>query len=148
MIRPLIHICSYRNQMQAGSSSKPPNGFTLLEVLVASALMGLVLVVVMQLMSAGLTSLKAVRLQGEALLVAERVLGDYCQNRALKPGTFSGNEGKFAYQVRLEPQYTLTIVQGLKATCYHLKVTVAWREGGHPRSVALESARTVFQRGS
>jgi hypothetical protein len=75
-------------------------------------------------------------------------MGDYSHNRFLKPGTFSGQEGKFAYQVVLSPQYTVAQPQALareNLTCYLVRVTVRWQEGGKIRSVDLETARTQVQ---
>ncbi|MBM4284244.1 MAG: hypothetical protein FJ128_03190 [Deltaproteobacteria bacterium] len=129
--------------------SPAAGGFTLLETLMAAAIMGLVLVVVMQLLSAGLNSLKAARLQGQALQVAERLLSEYCQSGALKAGEFTGREGRFTYRVRLASQYAVNLPhQQQQVVCYLVRVQVSWQEGAATRSVALETVRTQAQRGS
>ncbi len=123
------------------------SGFSLLEVLVATALMGLVLVVLLEVLSASLRAQEASQSQAQALLVADRVLWEYGDFRVLKPGTYQGEEGRFAYQVRLEPQFQVDNPAS-RVTCYLLQVTVFWGERGRTKSVGLQTVRVEAQKRS
>ena len=65
-------------------------GFSLLEVLVASALMGLVLVVLLQVLTSAIRAQEACWGNTQALLVAEKVLQENCQINTLTGGHLPG----------------------------------------------------------
>jgi prepilin-type N-terminal cleavage/methylation domain-containing protein len=124
-------------------------GFSLLEVLVATALMGLVLVVLLRVLSTSIRAQEACRGQAQALMVGEQVLGEYASLRELKPGRYGGEEGRFAYQVSLEPQYNLTAPGSeTRVTCYLIQVSVAWQERGKAKSLRLQTMRTAVHKKS
>jgi prepilin-type N-terminal cleavage/methylation domain-containing protein len=125
-----------------------PPGFSLLEVLVATALVGLVLVALLQLLSASWRAQEASAGQVQALMVAERVLGEYVGARELKAGHYGGSQGRFAYRVNLYPQYEVIYPsQGKKLTCFLIQVTVSWEDRGQAKSTGLETARVVVLKG-
>jgi prepilin-type N-terminal cleavage/methylation domain-containing protein len=119
-------------------------GFSLLEVLVATALVGLVLVVLLRLLSASWRAQEASVGQVQALMVAERVLGEYLGARELKAGHYGGSQGPFAYRVNLYPQYEVNYPSlSKRLTCFLIQVTVSWEERGQAKSMGLETARVV-----
>jgi len=127
------------DRLPAGFNSA---GFSLLEVLVAAALMGGVLLVLLQLLSAGLRSREAAHAYGQAIQVAENRLGEFCQQDKLRAGIFPGQQGPFAYKVSITPQYHLPEeVDPKRITCFLLKVEVFWTERGKIKSVTLETMR-------
>ena len=120
-----------------------PAGFTLLEVLVATTLMGLVLLVLMQVLSATIRTREASWNHTQALLVAEKVLQENCELNTLTGGTYQGREGHFDYKVNITPQFQLTTPFRFKELlCSLIQVTVFWKERGANKSLALTTART------
>ena len=124
-------------------------GFSLLEVLVAATLMGLVLVVLLQVLTSALRAQEASRSHTQAVMVAEKVLWEYGDLRNLKRGSFQGREGRFAYQVRVEPQFQAPYAaQGRLLVCCLVQVTVSWEERGKTKSLEFQTLRTEAQKKS
>jgi prepilin-type N-terminal cleavage/methylation domain-containing protein len=122
-------------------------GFSLLEVLVATALMAGLAAILLQVMTVGLRAQKASLDQAQALEVASQVLQEYSRESALAPGTFQGNQGAYAYLVRITPQYQIAgRSQNTQIVCYLLNVAVTWMEKGKPKAVELNTMRTVVRR--
>ena len=118
-------------------------GFSLLEVLVAATLMGLMLVVILQVLTSALRAQEASRRNTQAVLVAENVLEDYGELRNYKEGTFQGREGRFDYLVRLVPQFQVPLPppQDKQLICYLVQVKVSWEEQGKVKSLDLHTLR-------
>jgi prepilin-type N-terminal cleavage/methylation domain-containing protein len=122
-------------------------GFTLLEVLVATALMGVVLVALLQVLSSAIWAQEAAMGHMQALLVAEKVLQENCQVASLGAATYQGRDGGFDYLVQITPQYELSNPQQSRLVmCSLIQVTVSWRERGRTKSLDLETVRTVVQK--
>ena len=119
-------------------------GFSLLEVLVAATLMGLMLVVIMEVLTSTLRAQEASRSNTQAVLAAEKVLQEFGDQRNYKEGTFQGREGRFDYQVRLVPQFEVSfpVFQNNRLLCYLVQVTVSWKEQGRTKSLELQTLRT------
>jgi type II secretory pathway pseudopilin PulG len=109
-------------------------GFSLLEVLVATTLMGLMLVVILEVLTSTLRAQEASRSNTQAVLAAEKVLG---------------REGRFDYQVRLEPQFQVPYPgENKRLVCSLLQVMVSWKEQGKVKSLEFQTLRTTVQRKS
>jgi prepilin-type N-terminal cleavage/methylation domain-containing protein len=122
-------------------------GFTLLEVLVATALMGVVLVVLLQVLTSAIRAQEAAQGHMRALLVAEKVLQENCGASSLAASTHQGRVGGFNYLVRVTPQYELSNPQKKQLImCSLIQVTVSWQERGQTKSLALETIRTMVQK--
>lgn len=125
------------------------DGFTLLEVLVATMLMGLVLVVLLQVLTSSLRSQEASFRRTQAVLVADKILGENCQINTLREGTYQGREAQYDYVVRVSPQEEW--VSGLsnrRILCSLIQVTLAWQERGARKTLELQTLRTGSQKGS
>ena len=122
-------------------------GFSLLEVLVATTLMGLVLVVLLQVLTGAMRAQEVTLEQARALQVAERALQESCTAMKLAAAQYQGQAGPYNYLVKVTPQYEVAdqtldrLVQ-----CSLIQVTVSWQERGSNRSVSLETIRTAVQR--
>jgi general secretion pathway protein I len=124
-------------------------GFSLLEVLVASALMGLVLVVLLQVLTSAIRAQEACWGNTQALLVAEKVLQENCQINTLTGGTYQGRDGRYDYVVQITPQYELAgPFAERRVICSKVQVTVAWQERGQQKTLELETLRTDAQKNS
>lgn len=123
-------------------------GFTLLEVMVAATLMGLVLVMILQLLTSTLRAQEASRNNTRAVLTAQKVLEEF-SDRDLSRGVFRGQEGRFAYEVSLVPQFTVPYPgQKRQLVCSMLKVKLSWEERGQAKSLELKTIRTTVQKRS
>lgn len=133
----------------AASRSAGTEGFSLLEVLVAAALMGLVLVVLLQVLSSALRSQEASWKHTQAVLVAEKILEENCEINTLKAGIYQGRDGRYDYMVRITPQYELADpLSSRRILCSLIQVTLAWQERGARKTLELQTLRTGAQRGS
>jgi len=132
-----------------GRADRPASlapGFSLLEVLVATTLMGLVLVALLQVLSASFSAQEASIRSSQAVLVADKVLQDYCGSRNLAAGDFQGQEGSFSYRVRRSLLFDFSSRQSpSKVACTLTQVTVFWEERGRAKSLELETIRSVYQ---
>lgn len=120
--------------------SQESRGFTLLEVLVALAILGLAVVTIIQLFSGGLRLLKLSGDHQRAILLADQ------KAREVEPsaeGIESGQEGEFAWERRVEPypvpeELTVPGVSPLRV--FHISVHVRWSAN---RSVEVATLRTA-----
>lgn len=123
-------------------------GFGLMEVLVATMVMGLVLVVLLQVLTGALRAQEAALGHARALQVAEMVLQQSCNAMNLAAGRYQGEDGPYHYLVRVTPQYEVSNTNlNRQVKCSLIQVTVSWREREGERHVELETIRTVSQSG-
>jgi general secretion pathway protein I len=127
--------------------SPASEGFSLLEVLVATAIMGLVLVVLLQVLTSALRAQNASWNHTQALLTAEKVLQENCEINSLAAGTYQGRDGRYDYVVRVTPQYELDNPSATKRfLCSLIQVTVTWLERGRRKTLELQTVRTGAQK--
>jgi prepilin-type N-terminal cleavage/methylation domain-containing protein len=122
-------------------------GFSLLEVLVATTLMGIMLVVLLQVLTSALRAQETSLAHIQALLVAEKVLQENCGAASLAAATYQGRDRGFDYLVRFSPQYELSNPSlNQLVRCTLIQVTVSWQERGRTKSLSLETMRTAVQK--
>lgn len=115
-------------------------GFTLLEVLVAMAIVAVAITTMLQLSSQSLRLLKLTGEQQEATLLADRLM------REVEPSVEevrSGQEGAFAWERRvgvLPVTAELAPASGPPPALYSVSVAVRWAQG---RSLTVSSLRTA-----
>lgn len=118
-----------------------------MEVLVATTLMGLVLVVLLQVLTGAMRAQEMTLEQARALQLAERTLQQSCAAMDLAAAQYEGQAGSYNYLVKVTPQYEVadqTLDRLVR--CSLIQVTVSWEERGSNRSVSLETVRTAVQR--
>ena len=137
-----------RGRLCRGPLPSPRNsGFSLLEVLVATTLMGLVLVVLLQVLTTALSAQEASRGHIRAIMAAEKVLQEYSGEKKLAAGSFQGREGHYAYLARVTPRFEISDPNMEKRVrCFLIQVTVSWQERGKTKSLDLQTIRTVAQK--
>jgi len=136
-------------QSPAPPAPRPPGaeGFGLLEVLVATAIMGLVLVVILQVLTSALRAQEASWGYTQAVLVAEKILQENCEINTLERGTSQGRDGRYDYVVKVTPQYELADpFADKRILCSLLQVTLTWQEWGRHKTLELQTIRTVAQK--
>ena len=115
-------------------------GFTLLEVLVALAILGLAVVSIMRLFSEGLRLLKLSGDHQHAVLLADQKAREVRPTRA---STQSGQEGEYIWERKVEPvpmPDELTVVGAAPLRVFRVSVLVHWSGN---RSVEVATLRTA-----
>ena len=127
------------------SVSSKQRGFSLLEVLVAFVVMGLVVGVLLQLFGA---SMRSVALSDEysfAVQVAESQLAAVGSAIPVKQGTVSGTEAgsDYHWNVAIAPLKLDEKLENLPVPMqvFRIEVTVTWGNGDKPRTFSLSSLR-------
>jgi prepilin-type N-terminal cleavage/methylation domain-containing protein len=123
-----------------GRACSAASGFTLIEVLVALAIAGLGLGVLMVAASQGLGNLRTADNYIEATRRAQSRLATVGTELAVKEGDWSGDDGGgFSWHIQAHP------VPGTdeKATFipYDVVVTIGWSSEGKVKAVSLQSQR-------
>jgi prepilin-type N-terminal cleavage/methylation domain-containing protein len=130
-----------------GAHSPQSAGFSLLEVLVATAIMGMVLVVLLQVLTSALRAQEASWGHTQAVMMAEKVLQENCEVNTLAEGTYQGRDGRYDYVVRVTPQYELADpFADKRVLCSLIKVTLTWQEWGRQKTLELQTIRTAAQK--
>src|SRR5215469_17079 len=125
------------------SAERHSAGFTLIEVLMALAIVGLALRAVAATFSNSLTAHETAADAEAALAVAEEQLA--LAAASPRPGSAAGNfAGRFAWRTTVAPyddgDKTTDPTHSLPAL-YRVAVSVAWRDGRRSREVALSTLR-------
>jgi general secretion pathway protein I len=124
-------------------------GFSLLEVLVATAIMGLVMVVLLQVLTSALRAQEASWRHTQAVLVGEKILQENCEINSLKAGTYQGREGQYDYVVRVTPQEVFARPAADKQIlCSLIQVALTWQEWGRRKTLELQTLRIGPEKGS
>ncbi len=130
-----------------GTMAADCQGFSLLEVMVATALMSLVLVALLQVLTGAMRAQETTLEHAKAIRLAERLLQERCNAMDLSAAQRQGEDGEFSYVVRVTPQYEVA-ERSLErlVRCAMIQVRVSWKERDQERSVTLETMRTASQR--
>lgn len=123
------------------AARRRPSGFTLLEVLVALAILSLAVVVSIQAFAGGLRLLKLSGEHQEAMLIADQKAREITSPTS--GGTESGTEGAYAWEREVKIVATPDLdVEGrtVKWRVWEIDVRVKW---GERRQVSLATLRTV-----
>lgn len=123
-------------------------GFTLLEVVVALAILGIALTVIIELFSGGLRLARTSEEYTKAMNYASTKMEEIMTQQNMEEGT---DEGEFDDTFRWQVGVTkLDVLPGEKSTdfkppvdLYQVKVDVLWQSGSKERSARLESYRTI-----
>ena len=117
-------------------------GFSLLEVLVAFAILALSLGVLMQLFSGGMRNTLVSDGYSRAVELAESTLALAGTEIPLEPGGHSGEEKGLRWQLNIQPyppQELLAPPEHIEA--FHVSVRVTWDDADRDRSVVLDTLR-------
>jgi general secretion pathway protein I len=112
-------------------SSSSARGFTLIEVLVAFAILALTLAALMQVFAAGLRSSDAVDRHLMATMLARSVMDDLGAEIPIAAGERSGEiEQGYRWTVRIQPSATIPSVAIAEwmQTPYEIQVEVTWND--------------------
>jgi prepilin-type N-terminal cleavage/methylation domain-containing protein len=117
-------------------------GFTLIEVLVATAIAGLVLVALLESFSSGLSTVSRVAARDRASLLAQSILEAVGARGLLTEGIETGRASK-GVEWRTTTRRRDDLIYSDPATIlvvpYEVEVEVAWRDGRRSRSLTLHT---------
>ena len=140
-------------------------GFTLMEVMVAVAIMGMVLVALMHVFSSLLTGIGKTELYNEGTLVAREVLERSLIGQTLEEGVYSGEvHDMFQWELTVVRRETsLDLQEGIRAMesgsadlaidwleeespleMYELTVSVSWPDTPYPGKISLSTLRAII----
>jgi general secretion pathway protein I len=137
-VLPIAHR-RYCRQARWGHSQ----GFSLLEVLVAFAILALSLGVVLQIFSSGTHNVIAGSAYSRAADLAESVLALAGTTIPIEPGVQSGDELAFHWELEITPYGLPELAappQGVVA--YLVTARVSWTDIGRERRLVLQTLRT------
>ncbi len=124
-------------------SAKGADGFTLLEVLVALALLGIALVVILQLFSANMRGISASDNYAKAVMTAESKMREILDDEQIQEETWSETT-KDGYRV----DASITVAEkkrteNLPVQLLEITLTVNWTDGAKDRSLGLKTMKLV-----
>lgn len=118
-------------------------GFTLLEVLVALAILGIAITVVLQLFSANLRSVAASGDYLSAAVKAEAKMREILDDNALSEKSLSETT-KDGYRIDVSVADTLKEkTDSIQVALLDVSVTIHWTNGARERSLTLRTAKVV-----
>jgi general secretion pathway protein I len=120
-------------------------GFSLLEVLVAFAILSMTLGVLLQVFSVGLRNTAISEEYTYAVLHAESVLAALGREEPLLEGSGEGQlDDKFSWRSSVTPYEEEDVdLSDSTAVAYRLEVEVFWQSADKTRSIMLETLRVV-----
>ncbi len=135
--------------------SSADKGFTLLEILLAIAILGVAVTVIMQQFSAGLRIARTSKTYTTATIYAKQMLEEYLLAEEMEEGEASGTfDDGFTWNVSIAPYEDYMEDEGateeqqelyeyLPLEMFRVESVVSWMEGGREKSVALATLKTV-----
>ncbi|MGY1458211.1 MULTISPECIES: type II secretion system protein XpsI [unclassified Luteimonas] len=126
------------------------HGYTLIEVLVAFAVLALALTFLLGTLSGATRQVRWSSDAGRAALHAQSLLADVGVGEALQPGREEGEleDGRYRWQLEVAP-YTDPLLPGnapqdpFAAQLLQLRLELAWGEGTRAQRLVLDSLRLV-----
>ena len=118
------------------------SGFTLVEIVVALAILALSVTVLLGVISDGLRRTDLAARTAQATSLAQSLLGRLGTELPVQQGETSGElAGGFRWQARIEPYGDNADRDQWPVGAYHVSVDVAWGAGDAERSVTLTTLR-------
>jgi general secretion pathway protein I len=124
-------------------------GYTLLEVLVAFAILGMSLAVLFRIFSAGVNNVGVASDYAQAVVIGEARLESLASEPALEPGISQGVAlGKFHWTRTISQEFLpeLNMPEQSTIASYRINVAVAWPTGRNTRQIELETLRVADTR--
>ena len=123
-------------------------GFTLIEVVVAMAILGVALTAILELFSGGLSLARTSAEYTKAINYARIKMEEMAVKQTIEEGTQEGEfDHTFRWQVETKKVDVLPIEKGVDfrppTELFQVKVNVLWKSGSKERSTRLETYKTI-----
>ena len=124
-------------------------GFTLLEILVALTLMGIVLTTVIELLSSALNTAAVAKETAQAALLGRRLMEDLLgQQETFENEDWPGGgrvDDVYSWRVTITPYEGLELEdeEAFPLNVFSCDLRVEWQSGIHTRSIRLRALKTV-----
>ncbi|NPU14542.1 type II secretion system protein [Bradyrhizobium sp. 83002] len=117
-------------------------GFTLVEVLVALAMLSVGLALVMSLFSTGLSRTGMAERVAGAVALAQSLMAQVGNSIPLRTETRDGAEANgYRWRLAMQPYRPVQGGDARPVELYQVSVEIGWQEGQDPRSYALSTLR-------
>jgi len=117
-------------------------GFTLLEVLVSTVLLGTVFVAVVGLTSQSLRNIERMQPHERALVHAREVMNEFLLFEELEPATQSGRwDDGYQWRVDVSPDERGAAVNDPTHGLFRIRVTIGWDSNGRAKTYSLETTQ-------
>jgi general secretion pathway protein I len=137
---PLLYKKGTRGDLPC-SARRTEHGFTLLEVIVALAILGIGFALAMELLAAGVRSAKASEDYTQAVLLARQKMAEVAVTRNLTGSAETGEfGGGFRWASEVQP---LEQEEELPGRLYSVQVRVTWPSRRGEKSVNLQTLRMM-----
>ena len=129
--------------------SRQNRGFTLIEVVVALAILGVGLTVIIELFSGGLRVGRASMEYTKAANYARIKMEEMAVNPTVQEGTMEGesDDKAFRWQVGVKKVDLLSVDKSIDykppIELFQVKINVFWKSGSKERSTSLESLKAI-----
>ena len=135
----------YRRRSKNNRGDK---GFTLIEVVIALAILGIGLTVIMELFSGGLRLGRVSEEYTKAMNYASVKMEEIANQKTIEEGEDEGEFDKtYRWKIGIEKTDILPGDRGTEfkppADFYHIRISVFWKSGSKDKSASLESYKTV-----
>ena len=143
------HIRSKMGRHASGGDLVQATGFTLMEVVVAMAILGVALTVIIELFSGGLRLARASMEYTKAVNYARTKMEEMTVKPAVVEGTEEGesDDKTFRWQVGVKKVDLLSIDKSVDykppIELYQVKIDVFWKSGTKEKSTSVESLKAI-----
>lgn len=122
------------------------HGFTLIEVLVALAILAVSLTVMMQIFSESLHRARVSKMEMAAGALAQSLLADVGHSLPLRVGDQSGElPGGFSWTLQIEPYGSADDRKSWPMGAVSVSASVVWRDGAERHEMKVTTLRAVSQ---
>jgi general secretion pathway protein I len=120
------------------------SGFTLIEVLVALAILGISLAVLLHIFSESLHRARESQAEMTASALAQSLLADAGHSLPLRPGDTTGElPNGYSWRLHIEPYGSDEDRKSWQMGAVAISASVSWNDGGQRRSMTLTTLRAV-----
>ncbi|MBW1678787.1 MAG: type II secretion system protein [Deltaproteobacteria bacterium] len=128
-------------------------GFTLIEIMVALAILGIALTIIMQLFSGGLCLARKSEDYSRAVFYGRQLLEEICLQKEISEREEAGKfEGDYTWKYEIKP-YSVLIEKeenggkgkNFSLKIFNVRVTVFWPSGDKEKSLNFETLKTVVE---
>jgi len=124
-------------------------GFTLIEVMVTLAILGIALTVIIELFSAGLRLARKSEDYSRAVFYGRQLLEELCLQDEISEKEEAGEfEGGYTWKYQMKPVSVLIDEdddRDFSVKVYTVKVVVSWPSGGIEKNIDFETLKTVIE---